>query len=146
MAFNSKSPALWLAGRVSTIGRTMNPYQFSVTVKPEFLADQSDPDQGVWSYSYSVSIRNSGSVPAQLIARHWIIMDGTGHVDEVQGLGVVGHQPLLAPGQRFEYTSGCALTTPVGTMKGSYQMVADDGLPFDAPIDEFVLSMPRVLH
>ncbi len=125
----------------------MNPYQFSVTVKPEFLADQSDPAQGVWSYSYSVSIRNSGSVPAQLIARHWIIMDGTGHVDEVQGLGVVGHQPLLKPGETFEYTSWTQLNTAAGSMRGSYFCVAEDGTRFDAPIPEFVLMPPGVtLH
>ncbi len=125
----------------------MDPYQFSVTVKPEFLADQSDPKQGVWSYSYSVSIRNSGSVAAQLIARHWIIMDGAGHVDEVQGLGVVGHQPLLKPGESFEYTSWTRLNTAAGSMRGSYFCVAEDGTRFDAPIPEFVLMPPGVtLH
>ena len=125
----------------------MEPYQFSVAVKPEFLPDQSDPDQGVWAYSYNVSIRNTGSVAAQLIARHWIVMDETGRVEEVQGLGVVGHQPLLKPGETFEYTSWTRLNTSSGSMRGNYFCVAEDGARFDAPIPEFVLVPPGVtLH
>ena len=106
----------------------------------------SDPAINRHVFGYTVTISNVGNVPAQLISRHWIITDAEGHVQEVRGLGVVGHQPLLAPGQSFEYSSGCQLATPVGTMKGSYQMTAEDGVQFAAPIAEFVLSMPRVLH
>ncbi|HEY6721199.1 MAG TPA: Co2+/Mg2+ efflux protein ApaG, partial [Burkholderiales bacterium] len=94
----------------------------------------------------TITIRNQGSTPAQLISRHWIITDGRNQVQEVRGLGVVGAQPLLKPGESFEYTSGTAIATPVGTMRGSYQMVAEDGTQFDAPIPEFTLSVPRVLH
>lgn len=121
-------------------------YEIRVEVTTQYLADQSDPSAGRYVFAYTVDISNTGTVAAQLISRHWVITDAEGGVQEVRGLGVVGHQPLLEPGQSFEYTSGCALTTPVGTMKGSYQMVADDGLSFDATITEFVLSMPRVLH
>lgn len=125
----------------------MEACQFSVEVTPEFLPDQSDVEQGVWVYGYTVLIRNTGAKPAQLIARHWIIMDETGRVEEVQGLGVVGHQPLLQPGETFEYTSWTRLNTPSGSMRGSYFCVADDGERFDAPIPEFVLMPPGVtLH
>lgn len=101
---------------------------------------------GRFVFAYTISIRNIGSVAAQLISRHWIITDGNGTVQEVRGLGVIGNQPLLKPGESFEYTSGCALSTPVGTMRGSYQMTAEDGTRFEAPIAEFTLAMPRVLH
>ena len=124
----------------------MNPYEIAVSAAPQYLADQSDEPAGRFVFAYTITIRNSGSVAAQLISRHWIITDADAQIQEVRGLGVVGHQPLLQPGQNFEYTSGCVLATPVGTMKGSYQMVAEDGITFDAPIAEFVLSMPRVLH
>src|SRR5512141_40455 len=118
-------------------------YAIDVQVKTQYLADQSDPDDGRYVFSYTISITNTGTVAAQLISRHWVITDGEGVVQEVRGLGVVGHQPLLQPGESFEYTSGCALATAVGTMKGSYQMTAEDGTQFDAPIAEFLLSMPR---
>jgi ApaG protein len=121
-------------------------YAIDVQVKTRYLADQSDPEEGRHVFSYTISITNVGTVAAQLISRHWLITDGDGVVQEVRGLGVVGNQPLLQPGQSFEYTSGCALATAVGTMKGSYQMTAEDGTQFDAPIAEFVLSMPRTLH
>lgn len=121
-------------------------YEISVAVTTHYVAEQSDPAINRHVFVYAVTISNTGNVPAQLISRHWIITDAEGQVQEVRGLGVVGHQPLLAPGQSFEYTSGCQLATPVGTMRGSYQMTADDGVQFDAPIAEFVLSMPRVLH
>ena len=121
-------------------------YAIEVQVKTQYLADQSDPDDGRHVFSYTISITNTGSVAAQLVSRHWIITDGEGVIQEVRGLGVVGRQPLLQPGQSFEYTSGCALATAVGTMKGSYQMTAEDGTQFDAPIAEFLLSMPRTLH
>ena len=121
-------------------------YQMTVEVATHYIAEQSDPAISRHVFAYNVTIRNTGTVTAQLISRHWIITDAEGHVQEVRGLGVVGHQPLLAPGQEFEYTSGCQLATAVGTMKGSYQMTAEDGVQFEAPISEFVLSMPRVLH
>jgi ApaG protein len=121
-------------------------YAIDVQVKTQYLSDQSDPEEGRHVFSYTISITNTGSVAAQLVSRHWIITDGEGVVQEVRGLGVVGNQPLLKPGERFEYTSGCALATAVGTMKGSYQMTAEDGTQFDAPIAEFLLSMPRTLH
>ena len=121
-------------------------YEIAVAVTTHYIADQSDPAIDRHVFAYTIEIRNTGNVAAQLISRHWVITDGNGEVQEVRGLGVVGHQPLLAPGQSFEYTSGCQLATPVGTMKGSYQMTAEDGVQFEAPIAEFVLSMPRVLH
>jgi ApaG protein len=121
-------------------------YEISVSAVTQYLAEQSDPSAGRYVFAYTITIRNSGTMPAQLISRHWIITDAEGHVQEVRGLGVVGHQPLLKPDESFEYTSGCALATPVGTMKGSYQMTAEDGTQFDAPIPEFTLAMPRVLH
>jgi ApaG protein len=121
-------------------------YEVSVATEAQFIADQSDESKDRFVFSYTVTIRNSGTVPAQLISRHWIITDSRNQVQEVRGLGVVGVQPLLKPGEHFEYTSGTALATPVGTMSGSYQMVAEDGTQFDAPIPEFTLSVPRVLH
>jgi len=121
-------------------------YQIQVEVKTEYLADQSDPAAGRHVFAYTVDIRNTGTVSAQLISRCWHITNAKGQTQEVRGLGVIGHQPLLHPGEHFEYSSGCALTTSVGTMKGSYQMVAEDGTSFEAPIAEFMLSMPHVLH
>jgi ApaG protein len=121
-------------------------YEFSVSVQPRFVPEQSDPERDVYLFAYTVTVRNTGEVAAQLISRHWIITDSEGKVHEVRGLGVVGEQPVLAPGETFEYTSGCPLETPVGTMRGSYQCVAADGTRFDATIPEFVLSMPRALH
>ena len=121
-------------------------YAISVSAETQYIADQSDEAKDRFVFSYTVTIRNSGTMPAQLISRHWIITDSRNQVQEVRGLGVVGAQPLLKPGERFEYTSGTALATPVGTMSGSYQMVAEDGTQFDAPIAEFTLSVPRVLH
>ena len=121
-------------------------YDIQVVVETEYLPEQSDVAENRFVFSYHITLRNIGTVPAQLISRHWIITDADGDVQEVKGLGVVGHQPLLAPGQQFSYTSGCALTTAVGTMRGSYQMTAEDGTQFEAAIPEFVLSMPRVLH
>ena len=121
-------------------------YEIAVAVATHYIAEQSDPAINRHVFGYTVTLSNTGTVPAQLISRHWIITDAEGHVQEVRGLGVVGHQPLLAPGQSFEYSSGCQLATPVGTMKGSYQMLADDGITFDAAIPAFVLSIPRTLH
>lgn len=121
-------------------------YLIQVHSQPQFIPDQSDPENDRYVFAYTITIKNIGSVPTQLISRHWIITDAHGEVQEVRGLGVVGHQPLLKPGEAFEYTSGCSLTTPVGTMKGTYQMVAEDGTAFDAEIPEFTLAIPRVLH
>lgn len=121
-------------------------YECSVTVETAFISEQSDETRDRYVFSYTITIRNDSSIGAQLISRHWIIKDATDEIQEVRGLGVVGAQPLLQPGESFQYTSGCVLTTPVGSMKGSYQMVAEDGTQFDAPIAEFALSMPRTLH
>jgi ApaG protein len=124
----------------------MAKYEFSVNVRPQYLVEHSDPDAEKYVFAYTVTIRNTGEHTAQLISRHWIITDGNNAVEEVRGAGVVGEQPVLKPGEAFEYTSGCPLPTPVGSMRGSYQCVADDGTAFEAPIPEFVLSTPRTLH
>ncbi|HYS14768.1 MAG TPA: Co2+/Mg2+ efflux protein ApaG [Burkholderiaceae bacterium] len=124
----------------------MRKYEFTVSTVPQYLADQSAPDEDQYVFAYTVTIRNTGEVAGQLISRHWIITDGDGQVQEVRGDGVVGEQPVLRPGQSYKYTSGCPLTTPVGSMKGSYQCVASDGTKFEATIPEFVLSMPSRLH
>ncbi len=121
-------------------------YQISISTNTAYLADQSDPSTDRYVFAYTITIANSGTVAAQLISRHWIITDAENITQEVKGLGVVGEQPLLRPGESFEYTSGTALGTPVGTMHGTYQMVAEDGNKFDAEISPFTLSMPRVLH
>ena len=121
-------------------------YAVNVSTETQYIAEQSNEAKDRFVFAYTVTIRNSGTLPAQLISRHWIITDAHNQVQEVRGLGVVGAQPLLKPGEHFAYTSGTALATPVGTMSGSYQMVAEDGTQFDAPIPEFTLSVPRVLH
>ncbi|HEX5611055.1 MAG TPA: Co2+/Mg2+ efflux protein ApaG [Burkholderiales bacterium] len=121
-------------------------YEVAVSAKTQYLAEQSDEAEGRYVFAYTITIRNVGNVTAQLISRHWIITDAQGLVQEVRGLGVVGAQPVLKPGESHEYTSGTAIATPVGTMRGSYQMAAEDGHRFDAPIPEFTLSVPRVLH
>ena len=121
-------------------------YQIEIQPMPQFIPEQSDPDNDRYIFAYTVTIKNIGSVPAQLVSRHWIITDGHNEVQAVRGLGVVGKQPLLQPGESFQYTSGSSLTTPIGTMKGTYQMVAEDGTHFEAEIPEFVLASPRALH
>ena len=121
-------------------------YEVQVSAKTQYLADQSDEAAGRYVFAYTITIRNVGNVTAQLISRHWVITDSQGLVQEVRGLGVVGAQPVLRPGESHEYTSGTAIATAVGTMRGSYQMAAEDGSRFDAPIPEFTLSVPRVLH
>ena len=121
-------------------------YTIDVSAATEYLADQSDEAAGRFVFSYTITLRNTGSVAAKLISRHWVITDSQGLVQEVRGLGVVGNQPVLDPGESFEYTSGAAIGTSVGTMKGSYQMLATDGTRFEAAIPEFTLSVPRVLH
>lgn len=121
-------------------------YDIVVNAATQYLADQSDESAGRYVFAYTITIENAGSVAAQLISRHWIITDAQGLVQEVRGLGVVGSQPLLEPGETFEYTSGAAIATAVGTMRGSYQMLGKDGTRFEAAIPEFTLSVPRVLH
>lgn len=121
-------------------------YEITVSARTAFIPDQSDPENGRYVFAYTITITNTGNVPAQLVSRHWIITDANNQVQEVRGMGVVGEQPMLRPAESFEYTSGTAIATPVGTMRGSYQMVAEDGVRFEAPIPEFALSMPRVLH
>jgi ApaG protein len=129
-----------------TQGNQMPAYEFSVTVRTQYLVEQSDPDRDRYVYSYTITITNTGSRAAQLISRHWVITDATNQVQEVSGLGVIGHQPLLQPGEKFEYTSGTQLATPQGSMYGEYFCVAEDGHRFEAPIPEFVLSQPGALH
>lgn len=126
-------------------------YAMRVAVQPRFLPDQSAPEHGVFGFAYTVTIENTGSVSAQLISRHWFISDALGMVEQVKGLGVVGHQPLLKPGESFEYTSGCRLQSARGSMHGSYFFVAEDGERFDVDIPAFVLdaggeSSTRTLH
>ena len=129
----------------------MAQYQFSVRVQTRFLPEQSEPGEPMYAFAYTITVRNTGQVAAQLVARHWISADARGHTEEVKGLGVVGQQPLLQPGEAFEYTSGCRLRTASGTMHGSYFCVAEDGARFEAPIALFVLDasgtdIPRTLH
>jgi ApaG protein len=121
-------------------------HEIRIAAQSRYLPEQSNPEQGVYAFAYTVTITNAGAVPTQLISRHWVIEDGNGRVKEVKGLGVVGHQPLLRPGQSFEYTSGSQIDTPSGKMHGSYFFVSEDGIRFDAPIEAFTLSMPRTLH
>lgn len=123
-----------------------NLHDIQVSVAARFLDEHSAPQDQRFAFSYTITIRNEGSVPAQLVSRHWVITHGNGKVEEVRGPGVVGEQPHLDPGQAFEYTSGAIIETPVGTMQGSYHMLADDGTAFDAQIPRFTLSIPRTLH
>lgn len=122
------------------------PYEIAVKTRTVYIADQSDPANDRYVFAYTITITNAGSAAAQLVSRHWVITDAADKVQEVRGKGVVGEQPHLRPGESFEYTSGSAIATPVGTMRGTYQMLADDGTKFDVTIPEFTLSMPRVLH
>ena len=121
-------------------------YHITVTARTAYIPEQSDDNAQRYVFSYTITIANTGQVPAQLISRHWHITDAHDKVQEVRGLGVVGEQPFLKPGESFEYTSGTAIATPVGSMRGSYQMVAEDGTQFEAEIPEFILSVLRVLH
>ena len=139
-------------GRPFTIG-DMAKYQFQVEVEPQFLPDQSQPESEQYGFAYTITVHNTGDTAAQLISRHWVITDARGHVEEVKGLGVVGQQPLLQPGEAFQYTSACRLRTPSGTMHGTYFCVAEDGERFDTEIPMFVLDAhgegagtARVLH
>ena len=120
--------------------------EFTNTVAVRHLPEQSDPQRGQHAFAYTVTIRNSGDVTAQLIARHWIICDANGHTEEVRGLAVVGHQPVLKPGESFEYTSWTRLRTPNGTMRGTFFCMTEDARPFDSPIPEFGLTLASALH
>ena len=121
-------------------------YDIDVSVRTAYLPEQSDEGAERHVFAYTITISNTGTVASQLISRHWIITSGDGNIHEVRGLGVVGEQPLLKPGDSFEYTSGTAISSLAGSMKGSYQMVAEDGFHFTVDIPEFILSVPRVLH
>ena len=121
-------------------------YRIDVNVKSTYVVEHSSPDNDKYVFAYTVTIRNTGEVAARLKTRHWIITDANARVQEVRGDGVVGEQPRLAPGEGFQYTSAAVIETPVGSMYGSYQMVADDGHRFDAPIPVFSLSVPNVVH
>jgi len=124
----------------------MAKYEFTVSVSPRYLPEASEPENDKYLFAYTIRIVNSGQVAAQLMSRHWIITDANQNVEHVRGPGVVGEQPRLAPGEAFEYTSGCPLPTPFGSMKGSYEFVAEDGTAFEVPIPEFLLTVPRTLH
>jgi len=121
-------------------------YALAIDVATRYLDEQSEPGQDRYVFSYTIHIRNAGRVPARLLGRHWVITDANGKVEEVVGDGVVGEQPWLRPGEDFEYTSGAILETQLGTMQGTYAMLADDGTRFEAPIPRFTLSVPRTLH
>ena len=123
-----------------------NTYRIEVEVETQYIAEQSLPDQDLFVFAYTITIYNAGEMPAQLLRRHWVITDANNKVQEVKGEGVVGEQPHLKPGEQYRYTSGTMLETPVGSMHGSYHMIADDGVEFEAEIPTFTLSMPRVLH
>jgi len=123
-----------------------SPYTIDVEVASRFVPDQSQPADNRYVFAYTITLRNVGKTGAQLLTRHWVITDANGKVEEVRGDGVVGEQPWMRPGESFEYTSGAVLETALGTMAGTYRMVADDGTHFDAPVPAFVLSIPRTLH
>ncbi len=120
--------------------------KFSCQVRVQFLPEQSNPPDGPFAFAYTVTITNHGDIAGQLIGRHWVITDATGHVEEVRGLAVVGHQPLLKPGEQFEYTSWTRIATPHGQMKGTYFCMSEDARPFDAPVPAFELVFPGLLH
>lgn len=121
-------------------------YQVDVSVETRFLAEQSQPEHNRFAFAYTITVQNNGDLPAKLLSRHWVITDGDGQVEEVRGDGVVGQQPLIQPGQSHTYTSGTVMTTKVGNMQGTYQMLAEDGKRFDAVIAPFRLAVPGALH
>lgn len=123
-----------------------NRHRIRIDVNTNYVDEQSKPEEDKYTFAYTITIRNEGQVAARLIARHWVITDANGKVQEVRGEGVVGESPYLQPGQGFRYQSGTVLETPVGAMQGSYHMVADDGTQFDATIPPFRLAMPGILH
>ncbi len=120
--------------------------RFDCSVRVQYLADRSEPPDGPFAFAYTVTVRNTGDVAAQLVARHWIVTDANEQVEEVRGLAVVGHQPLLAPGESFEYTSWTLIATPHGRMRGTFFCMSEDARPFDAPVPEFQLISPSLLH
>ena len=122
------------------------PYAIGIDIATQYLDEESAPDQSRYVFAYTIRIENQGSVPARLLHRHWVVTDADGHVEEVHGEGVVGEQPWLRPGDGFEYSSGVVLGTSLGTMQGSYDLMADDGTHFQAEIPAFTLSTPRTLH
>ena len=122
------------------------PYSIEVEVETAYIEEQSSPEDNRYVFAYTITIRNAGSMAARLLTRHWVITDSNGKTQEVRGEGVVGEQPHLEPGESFQYTSGTMIETSVGSMRGSYQMIADDGVEFDAEIAPFTLSIPRTLH
>jgi ApaG protein len=124
----------------------MEQHQFEVRVKVQYLPEESDADKQLFAFAYTITIRNVGQVPSQLVGRHWVITDSEGDVQEVRGLGVVGQQPLLRPGEQFEYTSWATLPTPIGTMRGEFLCITEDAQYFQTPVPEFALAMPRTLH
>ncbi len=124
----------------------MTQFSTQISVQVKFLEEESKPDQGQYHFAYTISIKNDGEIPFQLIARQWIIIDLDGNAQEIKGLGVVGQQPLLKGGQAFEYTSWATIPTPTGSMKGSYYCISEDAEMFEVPIPEFALVMPRILH
>jgi len=130
----------------TAMNKSDTPYKITVDVEPYYIEDQSEPHQNRYVFAYTVHIQNNGSVAAKLVSRHWIITDANGKIQEVRGQGVVGEQPLLQPGEAFQYTSGAVLDTSVGTMRGFYQMMGEDGNQFNAEIPRFTLSIPRTLH
>lgn len=125
---------------------TDDEFEISIEVATDYVGDQSEPEVGRYVFAYTITISNKGNVPAKLLSRHWLITDANGKVQEVRGDGVVGEQPHLNPGEKFRYSSGAILETPVGAMQGSYRMQADNGVSFDAPIPPFTLAVPGVLH
>ena len=124
----------------------MTQFSTQISVQVKFLEEESKPDQGQYHFAYTISIKNDGEIPFQLIARQWIIIDLDGNAQEIKGLGVVGQQPLLKGGQAFEYTSWATIPTPTGSMKGSYYCISEDAEMFEVPIPEFAFVMPRILH
>ena len=125
---------------------TEGSYDIRIDIETTYVESESLPEEDRYVFAYTITIRNEGRVPAKLLSRHWVITDANGKVQEVRGEGVVGEQPHLKPGEGFQYTSGTMLETPMGTMSGTYQMLADDGATFDALIPEFLLTTPRTLH
>ena len=123
-----------------------SPYNTTVDVETSYIPEQSDPENNHYVFSYTITIKNHGSIAAKLLSRHWIITNADGDTQEVRGEGVVGEQPHIQPGEGYRYTSGTVLQTPVGSMQGSYQMIADDGQKFECPISPFTLSMPNQIH
>ncbi|KJK09289.1 MULTISPECIES: Co2+/Mg2+ efflux protein ApaG [Pseudomonas] len=121
-------------------------YQIDVSVVTRFLKEQSEPENDRFAFAYTITVKNNGSLPAKLLSRHWLITNGDGQVEEVKGAGVIGQQPLIEPGKSHTYSSGAVISTTVGTMQGSYQMIAEDGKRFDADIAPFRLAVPGALH